>query len=237
MPLGSALDKSLLAYVAAASAAGVSMLALAQPAEAKIVYTKANHEIAPNATLNLDLNHDGIVDFKFSNPKSRTKFSYYRSIDKLRVTPQSKNGIMNQAAVLPVGEQVGPNRAFENSAEGMVTCMKYGNRTRTYTTIKGPWQNITDGYLGMKFLIDGKAHYGWARFNVTVTNNQEVYALLTGYAYETVANTPILTGRTKGADELGGTRLSRGDIGTATLGLLARGAASLNAGEHGALRE
>jgi hypothetical protein len=50
-------------YALAASAAGVSLLALTQPSQAKIVYTKAHQVIGTNSIYSLDLNHDGIVDF------------------------------------------------------------------------------------------------------------------------------------------------------------------------------
>jgi|HubBroStandDraft_6_1064221.scaffolds.fasta_scaffold05468_2 hypothetical protein len=58
----------LNAYALAAGAAGVGVLALAQPAGAKIVYTPAHIPIVQNKGLvELDLNHDGINDFQFSN--------------------------------------------------------------------------------------------------------------------------------------------------------------------------
>jgi hypothetical protein len=50
-------------YALAATAAGVSLLALAQPSEAKIVYTPANVRLHLGKPYSLDLNHDGIVDF------------------------------------------------------------------------------------------------------------------------------------------------------------------------------
>jgi len=60
------LDKQLLAYATAATAAGIGLLA--QPAEAKIVYTAANTTIQGNGgNLNLDLNNDGIADFTIFN--------------------------------------------------------------------------------------------------------------------------------------------------------------------------
>ena len=52
-------------YAVAAGAAGVGMLALAQPAEAKIVYTPANTPI--RFVVNLDLNNDGLPDFQLCN--------------------------------------------------------------------------------------------------------------------------------------------------------------------------
>jgi hypothetical protein len=58
------LNRHLDRYVIAATAAGVSWLALAQPANAEIVYTQVNQVIPSDTTFNLDLNHDGIVDFE-----------------------------------------------------------------------------------------------------------------------------------------------------------------------------
>ncbi len=45
--LSESLQRHLNAYALAASAAGVGMLALAQPAEAKIVYHRTHHVIGP----------------------------------------------------------------------------------------------------------------------------------------------------------------------------------------------
>src|SRR5579863_2958194 len=57
------VSHQLNAYSLAAGAAGVSLLALAQPAEARIIYTTAHVKIVPNNQYDLDLNHDGINDF------------------------------------------------------------------------------------------------------------------------------------------------------------------------------
>lgn len=53
--LSESVSHQLNMYVLAASAAGVGMLALAQPAEAKIVYTKAHHVIGTDGVYLLDL--------------------------------------------------------------------------------------------------------------------------------------------------------------------------------------
>jgi hypothetical protein len=63
-----------------------------------------------------------------------------------------------------------------------------------------PWKDVSNRYLGLKFMIKGKTHYGWARLTVT-RSNITVTATLTGYAYETIANKPIITGKTKGPEE------------------------------------
>src|SRR5580692_10290041 len=72
------VQRQLNSYALAAGAAGVGMLALAQPAEAKIVYTAAHIPIVQNGgPVELDLNHDGINDFQFSN-------TYYSQAAKRR---------------------------------------------------------------------------------------------------------------------------------------------------------
>jgi hypothetical protein len=65
--LSGSVRKQLNSYALAASAAGVGLLALTQPADAKIVYAKTHHRILVNIHYNLDLNHDGITDFILSN--------------------------------------------------------------------------------------------------------------------------------------------------------------------------
>jgi hypothetical protein len=65
--LSERLHRQLNMYAVAASAAGVGMLALAQPTEAKIVYTPTYQRFLPNTDLNIDLNNDGVVDFTLIN--------------------------------------------------------------------------------------------------------------------------------------------------------------------------
>jgi hypothetical protein len=64
----------------------------------------------------------------------------------------------------------------------------------------GKWINVNNRYLGLKFKIKGKFHYGWARLSVHNFIN-DISATLTGYAYETIPNKPIITGKTKGEDD------------------------------------
>ena len=66
--------------------------------------------------------------------------------------------------------------------------------TRAATT--GRWDNVDNRYLGMKFTINGKVHYGWARLSVTNLKDKfRITATLTGYAYETIPNKPIKAGK------------------------------------------
>jgi len=79
---------------------------------------------------------------------------------------------------------------------------------------------VTHRYLGLRFAIHGKTHFGWTRLDVIMSSDAHIQATLTGYAYETVANRPIVTGKTKGPDVI---------TLPATLGHLARGASAIAA--------
>jgi hypothetical protein len=101
--------------------------------------------------------------------------------------------------------------------------------TTTHRTTFGPWGNVTNKYLGLKFLIGGKIHYGWAR--LTVMGYSSV--TLTGYAYETTVGKPIKAGHTTGpeksaTEEISPTTLTAPVARKATLGLLALGAPGLS---------
>jgi hypothetical protein len=106
----------------------------------------------------------------------------------------------------------------------------------------GRWANIRGRYLGLKFRIKSKIHYGWARLNVAVGHSR-ITATLTGYAYEAIANKPIIAGQTAGQtagqikepDEIDNSpeqpnpaALSVPTPESATLGALAMGAPGLS---------
>src|SRR5262249_35458894 len=93
----------------------------------------------------------------------------------------------------------------------------------------GNWVNVNNRYMGVKFQIAGHVHFGWVRLSVQVLENPvRIKALLTGYAYETVARKPITADATGEADA--GARIGSSGAGTvpqASLGLLAMGSRAL----------
>jgi hypothetical protein len=181
--LNDRLDKRLLTYMAAAGAAGVSVLAMTQPADAKVIYTPFDGRVVTLDDGRLDLNHDGIPDFGFEQTGLGTQFAYL-------VVPIKFNKTMNQAAPLAAGVTVGPEESFRAGAQDMVFfCICSGS----FGSV-GPWADKQDEHMGFEFNIKGAAHFGWARFSTA-----DVYfdgVTLTGYAYETVSLKPIVTGDT-----------------------------------------
>lgn len=61
------LHERINLYAMAASAAGVSLLVLSQPAEAEVVFTQAHAVLNAGDIFRLDLNADANVDFKIKD--------------------------------------------------------------------------------------------------------------------------------------------------------------------------
>ena len=205
--LSDSVHRQLNMYALAASAAGVGVLASAQPAEAKIVYTPAHHVIGEKQEYALALNHKQ-DDFLFTNsqclggtfPCSSTAWAYLAVAADSRAgkCPNEVMGRQHWASALKRGAHISEGQQFSRSARMASQCSGVGC---TGPRTSGPWVNVTDRYLGLKFKIEGKFHYGWARLNVAVVQGQfEIVGMLTGYAYETIPNKPIIAGKTKGPD-------------------------------------
>ena len=100
----------------------------------------------------------------------------------------------------------------------------------------GQWLNVNDRYLGLRFRVDGKMHYGWARMSVKV-QGFDITGTLTGYAFETIPGKSIRAGQIGGKNDAAAANAanssdSNPDAGEsmpdarplASLGRLARGA-------------
>jgi hypothetical protein len=214
--LSESTNHQIKMYALAASAAGVGMLALSPTAEARIVYTPANVTIdGRHGTFLLDLNHDGVNDFLLAYFSHHFGGSIYvggaQSGNNVRGFPSSMRSWF--ASRLRFGVRVG--------SRGQVPHGRLASVTASNGTIyRGPWckaHGITKGYLGFRFVIKGKVHFGWARLKVSCPRPS---ALLTGYAYETIPNKPITAGKTKGPDVI--------RVQPASLGNLARGASAIS---------
>jgi hypothetical protein len=230
------LEQQLRWYALAAAATGVGILA-SQPSDAEIVYTKAHQRITPNTITKLDLNHDGIVDFSLKDTHSSNNSNAYGRLSVLPVGRKDQIGghVVSRrayASALFAGVRVGPKGQFLPAAGTMAETVFSGG----IGFCTGPWGQVKNRYLGLKFLIAGKVHFGWARLNVTCPwDTFTVTGLLTGYAYETVPNRPIVTGKEKGSDDIDmnsqqdSKSSALGTFQPASLGRLAQGAAGLTA--------
>jgi hypothetical protein len=225
--LASSLEHRLNSYALAASVAGVGVLALTQPAEAKIVYTPAHVIIGHGGVwmYQVDLNHDGVSDVTFGTVHSSS--TSLRSVDLWAGIPrsngvQAQRGIKTWVSALRRGAWIGIGPPLRN-CPGFL-CAMASSATGISSTKGGQWRNVKNRYVGMRFVIRGKSHFGWIRLSVSM-HAPRVTATLTGYAYETIPGKPIITGKTKGPDVI--------TLPAATLGHLARGASGLSAWRGG----
>jgi hypothetical protein len=206
--LSQSAHKHLTSYTLAATAAGVSLLALTAPSEAEIVYTPANGTITRDGSYAIDLNHDGIVDFVIL--EKVLKQSPNTSFQSLGVQPGANNqadcrypfcgstgGVY--AGALSLGNEIGPSSA-QHGWSGEPKQMAAEIRSGTFLTYLGDFRYARGAYLGLRFQINGETHFGWARLTVRflggLPKDRTWEAHITGYAYETVADKAIKAGET-----------------------------------------
>jgi hypothetical protein len=230
--ISDSLNRQLNTYAQVACAAGVSMLALAGASEAEVVYTETYQVTHTGAPLYIDLNHDGIMDFQlrtnFYVGTSGTDIGLSawgdRNPDNVVSATRFSSGdgyFFSAAYALPAGARIGPKGNFSIPFPFMA--VEHFNRVGNQYSDLGPWagkdKGVKDRYLGLKFVILGEIHYGWARLSVTLGHQRQfgdVSGTLTGYAYETVPDKPIIAGDitspdviTVQSETLGGLALGR----------------------------
>ena len=216
------LAKRLAAYGLAAAGAGLGIIAGAQPAEAKIVYMPTNILFEDRAVIVID-------NVEFVITQLKEDYFGYTFILKVQgggVLASSR--FPGWAGRLSVGARIGASGHFYRNPQ-MAEAATY-NCCPTHT---GPWDPYgrpgpSSGFLGLKFLIDGQTHYGWAR--VSIIGDPQGYpklegfrGVVRGYAYSTVPDQPILAGQTSDADAIGEIPAQ-----PSTLALLALGAPALD---------
>ena len=222
--LSDSIHHQLNMYALAASAAGVGVLALTLPAEGKVVYTRAFLHVDYNHRVLLDLTNNGTANFSFS---AWFGGSVYSSIGAVNVQPLGGPG--NAVALTEHREEYSSAGALHSGAK-----IDAARRWSPYyydPVLVGGWRQsggVTgkfhppdQHYVGLQFIINGKTHYGWARFSgIRFRRRKEiglkVWGDVTGYAYETIPNKPIIAGQEHGEND-------------ATLGRLAQGAPGLSA--------
>jgi hypothetical protein len=223
-PLSESLLTHMNAYALAAGAAGVSLMALTQPADAEIIVTQAHGNIPINKYVSIDFNHDGVPDFRFL----LSTFAYHTFRATLLVQPHGAGGMIasgNYAAPLSAGASIGPAQAFTKGKRlNLARSAGFAyNSSRYSRNLFGPWENVQNRYVGVEFLISGETHYGWIRLTVNFT--ARATATITGYAYETVAGQGIQAGQLAERADAG---VQSAPESMPSLGTLALGSDGLN---------
>src|ERR1700680_1702286 len=160
--LSESLDQRLKSYSLAAGTAGFSILALAAQADAKIVYTPVHIKISSGHSLLLDLNNDGFNDFNLSNFYSSiihenmvAIFPYRNNATAMVKGPKGCGANSPGPAALKAGTRIGMARKFDPTANCMALVPGHST-TGAAVGSYGSWKGVSNGYLGVRFLINGK---------------------------------------------------------------------------------
>ncbi|HEV2380244.1 MAG TPA: hypothetical protein VG206_10670 [Terriglobia bacterium] len=108
-------------------------------------------------------------------------------------------GLSVAKAIIP-GQRIGSSQRFVNKGGVGGILMGEAIYSPGGGQYRGNWIHVVNRFLGLKFQINGETHFGWARLSVKLALTKPVQALLSGYAYETEPNTPIIAGQEHGQD-------------------------------------
>ena len=194
------LQKRLGKYTAAAAA-----LVGATGANAQIVYTDVNPDFAHPGNevgYGLDLNNDANFDF---------------ALFSLDTTLASGNRIRN-TVVAPYGTAAASNAIAGEAPSGYDYALALNNGDMIDNTLNwiaatntmaynvnsaNPynenWNGVTDKYLGLKFVVAGNTHYGWARLDVLAI--ADIWTLK-DYAFNASPNTGLTAGQMTGVSTM-----------------------------------
>jgi hypothetical protein len=210
------VNKRLTAYALAAGAAGVGLLALAEPAQADIIVSNTPISIGQNSTKFLTINGNDVL--KFSNNGGCSPpfgLSSCRQRVYARAAGSGAGALQgSDSRGLVKGAKIGPGGLFQ-SAVLLASCRNAGSSFKFCFRTEFGWNK--SGYLGFKFLSNGRTQFGWAHVALPRTGPPTSFFApsISKWAYDTVPGQTIEAGQTSAIPE------------PSTLSLLALGAAGL----------
>jgi hypothetical protein len=231
------LNRLAGAYSLAAAAAGVSLLAMVQPAMGEVIVTHKTIPIPAGKNpkpVYLSLANNGVNDISFTLSQDSDSPDRTLLVDAVN---KNNDGVMMGGGWDPYAQALAQNTKIGASAPffwyaGLVElsassgankyCKGYWGTNLTHLYIG--CGNPKNKYMGVKFQLNGKTHYGWVRLNIKTTSNPNgppLTASITEYAYESVANKTIKAGATTSIAEVPVENTQK-QVGP-SLGLLAAG--------------
>ena len=202
MDRNNTIESKIKRYTALAG----GITAIAGVANAQVVYTDINPDqlVTGNGGMySLDVDNDGTVDFSLTTMVVTSSYTYYGmnislQYDAAVVSPAaSGNSMMTSyssgVANVPVGSAIGSSGSFSSASGFLGYSLTYsitGSLSTSGSFSGGNFIN-GEGFVGLKFDISGDTHYGWARVEVTPDGTT---LSVKDYAYESTANTAILSG-------------------------------------------
>jgi hypothetical protein len=165
----------------------------------------------------VDVNNDGTPDLKFTLTSSRIRRNSWGpapvpgpggtppvnpsqtgSINgRVSVTPLNGSAILSGSpgypAKLNLNESIKASSAWSTTANQILV-----SKSSNSNNPLGNWNTATDGFLGIKIIVDGKTHYCWIQLNVAAFSSGANAAtlVLKDFAYNSRRNSRILAGQT-----------------------------------------
>lgn len=189
-------EKKLAAYIAMASA----FLAAPKESNGQIIYTDVNPDFYDNNDVHyLDLNNDGIFDYKFSVESNEDLSSTIQTgyqTHSMEVQCLGNSKVIQDSISLPLklnmNSIISSNQNFGNGNWLLYSHTQWTTNP-PYSTSSGNsfgnWNDNQEGYLGLKINVAGINYYGWARLKII---NDHLY--IYDYAYYNSPNHPIAAG-------------------------------------------
>lgn len=199
----STLNKKIKSYSALAG----SLIAAGSSADAQVVYTNVNPDSTVNMSgfYNLDLNNDGITDFKLVQQSGTLySFNYYA----VGVNPEfSLNAVdtsggggtataANAGFVVDGSLQWVDSTAIAGQFPPAAAALGVTVPTLGYNF--GNFLGQTGKFLPLRFDVEGDTFYGWARLNVAADAKSFT---IVDYAYNSFIAGYAITGATVGISE------------------------------------
>jgi len=161
-------------------------------------------------TYALDLNKDGTADFNINTGREVRNYGGGDGESYCCLNPFSSwvsIGAINDNSVLaPPGSAVMAGSDISSVSTwstGVLDNFKLRSVSRScqfdysgqcgIIQSEGDWPNSTDRYLGLKIILNGHTHYGWARLSVVVDNSKASFKIM-DYAYESSPDRAIIAG-------------------------------------------
>ena len=194
------LQKRLGKYTAAAAA-----LVGATGANAQIMYTDVNPDFAHPGNeigFGLDLNNDTNFDFAlFSADTTLTSGTRIRyTVIAPYGTAAASNAIAGEA---PSGYDyalaLNSGDMIDNTLNWIAATNTMAYNNNSANPYNENWNGVTDKYLGLKFVVAGNTHYGWARMDVLAVADTWT---LKDYAYNAMPNTGLTAGQMTGVNTM-----------------------------------
>lgn len=166
-------------------------------ASGQILYTNIDPDFAGDIgdEFFLDLNQDAVNDFRIQ-----------QSGDNLFIEPLSSNSILgsinfnsssNNSYAYPFALSSGDviSSGQTSWAAFDTQSLNFGSYSSSSSSSSpcsyGNWCDETDKFLGLRFIVNGNTHYGWARLDAVFTNGWTVK----DFAYNTIPDASIEAGQ------------------------------------------